>query len=168
MVIKPTNFEAFLSSAQIFRGSKREDQIGRVAISVKEMDPSRRKCGVALRLEPRFADDLRLGVGRRGVALLDERRVTLLHRVVVGHLAKVDLARLPKALLALLLLHCDLFRKGRCAVYVTFGLVATFVTSVASRNPQAFLADTGRLDSMSHRKWRETKQQPSIAMSGKR
>ena len=83
-----------------------------------EIDSSRRKCRVALRLEPRFADDLRLqvAVGRRGVALLDERRVTLPHRVVVRHLPKVDLARLPKALLALLLLHCGLFRKSRSGI----------------------------------------------------
>ena len=70
----------------------------------------RRERRVALGLEPRLADDLGLGVGRRGVALLLERRVAVLHRVVVRHLAEVDLARLPEALLALLLLRRDLTR----------------------------------------------------------
>ena len=44
-------------------------------------------------------------IGRLGiVAILDERRVAVLHRVVVGRLGEVDLARLPERLLALLLL----------------------------------------------------------------
>jgi len=63
---------------------------------------------VAFGLEPGLADDFRFcGTSVRGlgfVTLLHERRVAVLHRVVVGGLGEVDLAGLPECLFALLLL----------------------------------------------------------------